>query len=92
MNEVATVASPDFISIIQTVGFPIACCIALFIYLVKSNKSHKEEVTKLTEAFYEMRSSFAESIAQQNKELTQAINNNTLVMQRLADKLDGGNT
>lgn len=82
--------APNFVNIIQTVGFPIACCIALFIFLIKSNKSHKEEVSKLTEAFYEMRNTFSSSMAQQNKELTQAIQNNTLVMQRLVDKLDGG--
>ena len=75
---VETVASaPDFVIIIQTVGFPIACCIGLFILLFKMNKSHKEEVTEMKEAFY-----------QQSKETTTAINNNTLAIQKLTDKLD----
>lgn len=68
---------PDFVTIIQTVGFPIACCIGLFILLFRMNKSHKEEVTEMKEAFY-----------QQSKETNQAINNNTLALQKLVDKLD----
>lgn len=90
MTEAVT-SVPDYITFIQTLGFPIAMCVALIIFLVKSNKSHKEEVEKLTTCYYEMRSTFSEAIAQQNKELTQAINNNTIIMQRLLDKL-GGNT
>ena len=83
-----TVSSvPDVITIIQTVGFPIACCIALFIYLLKTAKAHKEEVNELKQAIYDLRTSVADSMTQQNKELTQAINNNTIAMQRLADKI-----
>lgn len=85
MAEAATV--PDFVTIIQTVGFPIACCIGLFIYLIKTAKSHKEEVNELKEAIYSLKTAVGESMAQQNKELTQAINNNTLAMQRLTDKM-----
>ena len=48
----------DFINIVQGVGFPIACCIALFIML-------------------------------QNQRTTEAVNNNTMVMQRLVDMLEG---
>lgn len=83
-----TVSSvPDVITIIQTVGFPIACCIALFIYLIRSAKAHKEEVTELKQAIYDLRSSVSDSMTKQEKELTQAINNNTIAMQRLADKI-----
>lgn len=78
---------PDVITIIQTVGFPIACCIGLFIYLIKTAKAHKEEVNELKQAIYDLRTSVSDSMTQQNKELTQAINNNTIAMQRLADKI-----
>lgn len=73
----AVTSVPDFVTIIQTVGFPIACCIGLFILLFRMNKSHKEEVAEMKEAFY-----------QQSKETNQAINNNTLALQKLVDKLD----
>lgn len=53
-------------SIISTVGFPIACCGACFWYIVKSDKSHKEEMDKMSTA----------------------LNNNTLVIQKLIDRID----
>ena len=76
-ENVESVATPEIITLIQTVGFPIACCIGLFILLWKMNKTHKEEVSEMKDAFY-----------QQSKETIQAINNNTLAIQKLTDKLD----
>ena len=37
-------------SLIGSLGFPIACCIALFYQLHKSDENHKEEMAKVTEA------------------------------------------
>lgn len=37
-------------SLIGSLGFPIACCIALFYQLHKSDENHKEEMQKVTEA------------------------------------------
>ena len=73
----AVASAPEIVTLIQTVGFPIACCIGLFILLWKMNKSHKEEVIEMKEAFY-----------QQSTETNTAINNNTLAIQKLTDKLD----
>ena len=36
----------DIITVIQTVGFPIACAIAMFMMLNNEQKSHKEETQK----------------------------------------------
>ena len=56
----------DILSIVTTVGFPIAVCLICFWYINKNEEAHKEEVDKLSAA----------------------INNNTLVMQQLMDKLE----
>lgn len=77
----------DFISIVQTVGFPIACAVAMFILLHQEQKSHKEEAEKLTETITELKLTFNSSIADEARKTTEAINNNTLVMQKLIDKL-----
>ena len=37
-------------NLIGSLGFPIACCIALFWYLTKTNTQHKEEMDKMSEA------------------------------------------
>lgn len=54
-----------FTQIIGSLGFPIACCIALFWYINKIEKAHKEEMDKMSEA----------------------INNNTKVMNELLTKM-----
>ena len=40
----------SIVSLIQSVGFPIACAIALFWQNNKMQEQHKEEMLKLTEA------------------------------------------
>lgn len=77
-----------FITIVQSVGFPIAVAIAMFIMLQQEQKQHKEESQQIRDALTEQRVSFAEAIHNQESRTTEAINNNTLVMQRLLDKLE----
>lgn len=55
----------DIVSIISTVGFPIAACVALFWQSNQMQKQHKEEMDGVKEA----------------------LNNNTIVVQKLVDKL-----
>ena len=58
------------VQLISSLGFPIACCIAMFWQNNKLNESHKEEVSKLNEA----------------------INNNTIALNHIIDKLGGDNS
>ena len=78
----------DIVTIIQTVGFPIACAVAMFLMLQSEQKAHKEEAAKLTETITDMKLSFNDAIHAQEQTITEAINNNTLVIQKLLDKLD----
>lgn len=57
------------VQIISSLGFPIACCVAMFWQNNKINESHKEETSKLNDA----------------------INNNTIALNHLIDKI-GGNS
>lgn len=79
----------DIITIIQTVGFPIACAIAMFLMLQNEQKAHKEETEKLNETITDMKLTFQDSLHSQESKITEAINNNTLVIQKLLDKLGG---
>ena len=67
----------DIIQIISTLGFPIACCLALgwYVKMLTGNfrddikeiqKEHKDEIAKVTDA----------------------LNSNTIVIQKLCDKLE----
>jgi hypothetical protein len=78
----------DFITIIQTVGFPIACAVAMFLMLQSEQKAHKEESAKLNETITDMKISFNDAIHAQQTTITEAINNNTLVIQKLLDKME----
>lgn len=40
----------DFVQIISNVGFPIACCVFLYIHLQKQTEAHHEEMNILSEA------------------------------------------
>lgn len=39
-----------FVQLISNVGFPIACCCALFYYMTKQRDQHKEELEKMVNA------------------------------------------
>ena len=80
----------DIITIIQTVGFPIACAVAMFLMLQSEQKAHKEESQKLNDTISDMKLTFNNAIRDQEHNITEAINNNTLVIQKLLDKLEGG--
>lgn len=78
----------EIISLIQNLGFPIACTVALFIMLKNEQKEHKEETQKLTDTISDLKMSFANAINEQKSDMVSAINNNTLVIQKLLDRLD----
>lgn len=78
----------DFINIIQSVGFPIAVAVAMFIMLQNEQKQHREESEKITATMTELREAFGNALHEQESTIAEAINNNTLVIQKLIDKLD----
>ena len=78
----------DILTIIQTVGFPIAVAIAMFVMLQNEQKAHRDESEKLTETITDLKITFNSAITDQERSITEAINNNTLVIQKLLDKME----
>ena len=64
------------IDAIKGLGFPIACVVAMFLMWQKEVESHKTEMA-------EMRKSMEE----QNRATTEALNNNTMILQKILTKL-----
>lgn len=67
---------PTILSAIGSVGFPIVACCAMAYFFSKVNNHYREDIKELS--------------SQHKAEMdlmTQAINNNTLVLQRLTDTL-----
>ena len=75
------------LQIIGQFGFPIACCVVLFVLLQKEQEHHKEEAEKFTAAINDLKTTFNDSLHEQKEAFTEAVNNNTLVMQQLLDTL-----
>lgn len=65
------------VSIFSNLAVPVACLVATFFLWNKEREDHKTEQKEL-----------ADAIRSSNKELTEAISNNTLVVQKLVDKMD----
>lgn len=64
------------VQIIQTIGFPIAICVYLLYDRSQSDQLHKQEMD-------DMRKSMDES----NQKMTDALNNNTVVLSRILEVL-----
>lgn len=76
-----TVTEPNVNAVTQLIssyGFPIVMCLLMGWYVYDTNKKHRAEVDKLNEQHKE-----------EMKQVTEALNNNTLALQRLCDKLGG---
>lgn len=78
----------QIVTLIQTVGFPIACAVAMFIMLNNEQKAHTTETEKLNQTITDLKISFSDAINNQKTDMVSAINNNTLVIQKLLDRMD----
>lgn len=65
------------ITMIGSLGFPIVACIGMAIFFREVNKNYREDIKELSS-----------NHKNEMDKLTEAINNNTLVVQKLIDKLD----
>lgn len=45
----------DIVTIIQTCGFPIAMCVAIFWYMMQEQEKHAEESKEMREAIGELK-------------------------------------
>ena len=67
-----------FIQVVSTLGFPIACCIACGWYVKYITDKNREQLDKIMEQHQS-----------EMKEVTQALNNNTLAITKLTDYMKG---
>lgn len=68
------------IAAIGSLGFPIVACCAMAYFFAKVNENYRTDIKEMT-------SSHRAEI----DKLTEAINNNTIVIQKLIDKMEDGN-
>lgn len=63
---------------IGTLGFPIVCSVAMGWYIKYVSDKNREDIATINEQHQ-----------QEMKEVTTALNNNTVALQKLSDLLDG---
>lgn len=68
-------------SIIASIGFPIVACIAMALYVKYITDLQRTETKELNEQHTNEMMAFKD-------EMTAALNNNTLALQKLCDRLD----
>ena len=66
----------NIIQIIQSLGFPIACVVAMFVMWQQEVRAHDEEMGKMRDA-----------LGEQTKTVTEALNNNSMILQKILTKL-----
>ena len=66
-------------SFIQTVGFPAVCVVGMGYFVKYITDQHHEEIEKMNEQH-----------RQEMSEVTEALNNNTLALQKLTDYIQIG--
>lgn len=64
---------------LQTVGFPVAACVAMGLYVKYITDNHRADSLEREKRY-----------SQEIHTITEAITNNTLVIQKLVDRLDKG--
>jgi len=85
----------DWTDLLSRFGFPVVCCIALGWYVFYQTKSFREELKEERAARAAMQKEFQDSLSELQKERSveskntiEALNNNTLAIQKLSDRLD----
>ena len=68
-------------SLISSLGFPIIACISMALYVKEQIKNNREDVKELNQKHSEEMSAFKD-------EIKEALNNNTIALTKLCEKLD----
>lgn len=66
----------DIVQIIQSLGFPIACVVAMFVMWQSEVKAHDQEMEKMRT-----------TLEEQTKATTEALNNNTIILTRILERI-----
>lgn len=74
----------DWVQFLKEFGFPALCCGGLGWYVVFQTRNFKEEMKEFRASLAEIRKSREE----ESRRTLEALDNNTLALQRLSDRLE----
>jgi hypothetical protein len=70
-----------WVQIISSLGFPIVACICMALYVKDQTKNNREDVKELNKQHSEEMNAFKD-------EIKEALNNNTMALNKLCEKLE----
>lgn len=70
-----------WVQLISSLGFPIVACICMALYVKEQTKNNREDVKELNAQHTKEMSDFKD-------EIKEALNNNTMALNKLCEKLD----
>jgi hypothetical protein len=73
-----------WVQLISSLGFPIVACICMALYVKEQTKNNREDVKELNAQHTKEMSDFKD-------EIKEALNNNTIALNKLCEKLDTKN-
>lgn len=71
----------NYTQLIGTLGFPIIACISMAIYVKEQTKNNREDVKELN-------AQHSKEMLEFKEEIKTALNNNTIALTKLCEKLD----
>lgn len=71
-----------WVQLISALGFPIVACICMALYVKEQTKNNREDVKELNMQHSKEMATFKD-------EIKEALNNNTIALTKLCEKLDG---
>ena len=72
----------NWIQLVSSLGFPIFACVYMAVYVKEQTKANREDVKELNAQHSKEMNAFKD-------EIKEALNNNTIALTKLCDKLDG---
>lgn len=72
----------NWIQLVSSLGFPIFACVYMALYVKEQTKANREDVKELNAQHSKEMNAFKD-------EIKEALNNNTIALTKLCDKLDG---
>lgn len=73
--------------LITTIGFPIVMCGAMAWFIKDNNDKNREQIINLNNSHREEIMSITETYREEMGEVKEAVNNNTIALQKLCAKL-----
>ena len=71
----------NYVQLIGTLGFPIIACISMAIYVKEQSKNNRDDVKELN-------AQHSKEMLEFKDEIKTALNNNTIALTKLCEKLD----